>query len=81
MNTLTLNELRRAAEKAGRGELVMVDAEVLLELVEAVKDCAETPDEKDEKESAIYWEGYNKGWDEGRKRGLERAVELIEEGI
>lgn len=70
MNDIEIDELRRAAEKAGRGENVVVDAETLLELVEAVRSVEDALPETPADLEAIYKDGF--------KHGFEFAVERVD---
>jgi hypothetical protein len=93
INEIALAELERALDKCGSDEKFSIDLvvpgkplalwefnlDLLRDLVKMAK-SHEAAIDSSEKESQIYWEGYNKGWDEGRTRGLERAIELIDEG-
>ena len=59
MNTLKLDEMKRQALAAGRGEMVSVDAEDLLELL------AEVRVGFDEQDLQSAWiGGYEYGWEE-----------------
>lgn len=58
ISEIQLDDLRRAAEKAGRGEMVLVDAELVLELL------AERPKALGIGVEDAYKSGYEHGWED-----------------
>jgi len=59
ISQVTLDALRREAEKAGRDGVVLVDSELVLELLDLATSAEDTPDAKE-----LWTGGYEAGWEE-----------------